>query len=85
MSGISLACNARFGPSAHLGALGVLLMFAGSGYLIDFFARFLAPKVAAVLFPWALLPGFLAELALCAWLLVKGVNVPKWEEKARAA
>jgi hypothetical protein len=60
-------------------------MFAGSGYLIDCFARFLAPQVAAVLFLWALLPGFLAEFALCAWLLVKGVNVPKWEEKARAA
>jgi hypothetical protein len=66
-------------------ALGVVLMFAGSGYLIDCFARFLAPLVASVLFPWARLPGFLAELALCAWLLVKGVDVPKWEEMARAA
>ena len=48
-------------------------------------ARFLAPQVAAVLFPWALRPGFLAELGLCAWLLVKGVDLPEWEEKARAA
>ncbi len=60
-------------------ALGVVLIVAGAGYLIDCFSRFLAPPVAAVLFPWLLLPGFLAELALCGWLLVKGVDVPNWE------
>jgi hypothetical protein len=30
-----------------------------------------------------LLPGGLAELSLRLWLIVMGVNVPKWEEKAR--
>jgi hypothetical protein len=60
-------------------ALGAVLIVAGAGYLIDCFSRFLAPLVAAVLFPWLLLPGFLAELALCGWLLFKGVDMPKWE------
>jgi hypothetical protein len=60
-------------------ALGVLLVFAGAGYLVDCFARFLAPRLAALLFPWALVPGFLAELGRCGWLLIKGVEVPKWE------
>ena len=65
-------------------ALGGLLVFAGGGYLLDCFSRFLAPPFAHVLFPWALLPGFLAELALCGWLLVRGVDAPKWEELRRA-
>jgi hypothetical protein len=37
------------------------------------------------LFPFILLPGFLAETVLCLWLLVKGVDVPKWQEKVRPA
>jgi len=28
---------------------------------------------------------FLAELGLMLWLLVKGVNVPRWKEQASAA
>ncbi len=27
--------------------------------------------------------AFLAELGLSLWLIVKGVNVPKWEEGAQ--
>jgi hypothetical protein len=27
-------------------------------------------------------PGILGEVALTLWLLVKGVNVPKWNEEA---
>lgn len=65
--------------------LGVLLAIAGSGYLINSFARLVAPPVADALFPWTLLPGFIAELGLCLWLLVKGVNVTKWKEQARLA
>jgi hypothetical protein len=29
--------------------------------------------------------GFLAELSLCLWLLVMGVNVQRWKEQAGAA
>lgn len=35
-----------------------------------------------MLFPAILVPAFIGELSLCLWLLVKGVNVPKWEEAA---
>jgi len=29
--------------------------------------------------------ALIGELSLCLWLMVKGVNVPKWNEKARLA
>jgi hypothetical protein len=64
--------------------LGVLLAIAGLGYLINTFANLLAPDFAAHLMPWILIPGG-AELLLAAWLLVVGVNVQRWNERASAA
>jgi len=49
--------------------LGVLMVFAGLGWL-----TFLSPPLANYLSPYNLVLGFLAELALCLWLLVKGVT-----------
>jgi hypothetical protein len=63
-------------------ALGVLMQIAGLSYLTNSFALVLAPAVANRLFPAILLPAFVAETSLCLWLLVKGVNVPKWQEQA---
>jgi hypothetical protein len=60
--------------------IGALLLIAGSGYLINSFARFLAPPLADALFPWSLLPGFVAELSLTLWLLIKGVDMPRWRD-----
>jgi hypothetical protein len=34
--------------------------------------------------PAILIPAFIGELSLCLWLLVKGVNMPKWEKLASA-
>jgi Domain of unknown function (DUF4386) len=65
--------------------LGVLLLISGPLYLFNSFARFLAPPVADAFFPWTLLPGFIAELALCLWLLIKGVDLPKWRERAHSS
>ncbi|HEX3127717.1 MAG TPA: DUF4386 domain-containing protein [Thermoanaerobaculia bacterium] len=62
--------------------LGILMALAGLSYLTNSFALLLAPAFAAKLFPAILLPAFIAELSLCLWLLVKGVNVPKWKEAA---
>jgi len=59
--------------------LGVLMAFAGLGWL-----TFLSPSLANYLSPYNLFPGFLGEGALTVWLLVVGVNVSKWEEKASA-
>jgi hypothetical protein len=63
--------------------LGILLVVGGVGYVLFSLAQMLAPAFAGrVLFPWLMLPAFPAELGLCLWLLVKGVNLPKWEERA---
>lgn len=63
--------------------LGVLLAIGGAGYLINSSANFLSLGFAPQLFPYILLPGFTAETVLCLWLLVKGIDVAKWQEKAR--
>jgi hypothetical protein len=65
-------------------AIGVLMQIAGLCYLANSFALVLAPTLANRLFPAILLPSFVGEASLCLWLLVKGVNVAKWEEKKSA-
>src|SRR5438094_1794765 len=64
--------------------IGVLMQIAGVCYLTNSFALILAPAVANRLFPAILVPAFIGEASLCLWLLVKGVNVEKWKEKASA-
>jgi hypothetical protein len=64
--------------------LGVLLVIAGVGYLINTFATVVAPDFAAHLSPWILIPG-LADLLLPTWLLVIGLNAQRWKEQAQAA
>jgi hypothetical protein len=59
---------------------GVVMALAGLGWL-----TFLSPPLANHLSPYNLVLGFLAELSLCLWLLVKGVNVQHWKEQASAA
>lgn len=61
--------------------LGVLMQIAGVCYLVNSFALILAPSFADSLFPFILLPPFIAELSLCLWLLLKGVNMPEWEKR----
>ncbi len=65
-------------------ALGVLMQIAGLSYLTNSFALILAPTFANRIFPAVLVPAFVGEASLCLWLLVKGVNVEKWEKKASA-
>jgi hypothetical protein len=64
--------------------IGILMEIAGVCYLTNSFALILSPPLANRLFPAILLPAFVGEAALCLWLLVKGVNVAKWEAGARA-
>src|SRR6202167_2732776 len=61
-------------------ALGVLMVFAGLGWL-----TYMYPPLANSLSPYVLVLGFLAELLLMVWLLVKGVNVQRWKEQTSAA
>jgi hypothetical protein len=58
--------------------LGVLLMISCFGYLIDFFTFFLFPNFDVAINMYT---GW-AELLLCLWLLIKGVNVEQWEKRA---
>ena len=59
--------------------LGVLLAFAGLGFVTRNFALVLAPASASSFF---LLPMTLAAVSLTVWLLVRGVDVAKWEQRA---
>jgi hypothetical protein len=65
--------------------IGVLMQIAGVCYLTNSFALLLAPTVAKAIFPAILIPAFIGELSFCLWLLVKGVNVPHWEERTKGA
>lgn len=63
--------------------IGIMLVIGGFCYIVFSLAQMLAPAFAGrVLFPWIMLPAFPAELGLCLWLMVKGVNVAKWQERA---
>ncbi|HMD90072.1 MAG TPA: DUF4386 domain-containing protein [Anaerolineaceae bacterium] len=56
--------------------LGVLLMIACFGYLIQFFTTFLFPAYQALATP-GLAVVTLAELAFALWLLIKGAKLPE--------
>jgi uncharacterized protein DUF4386 len=61
--------------------LGVLWMCAGVGAL-----TFVWPPLATALWSYVVLPlDGLAELSLMLWLIVKGVNVSRWQEKGGTA
>lgn len=64
--------------------LGFLLAAAGACYLINSFALLLAPALAALLFPWVLLPSFVGELALSLWLLARGIDAQAWHRRRAA-
>ena len=58
--------------------LGAMLMLASVGYLVDSFAKFLMPNYASYESMFTMVvfvPAFISELALCLWLLIKGLKV----------
>ena len=58
--------------------LGAMLAIAGVCYIANSLIGIVAPPLSHGLFPWILLPGFLAEGALTLWLIVVGVNPQRW-------
>jgi hypothetical protein len=60
--------------------LGVLMAIAGIGWL-----AFLSPPFANHVLIFLEVPGFLAEFSLMLWLLVRGVNLNRWDEQERKA
>ena len=64
--------------------IGILMQIAGACYLINSFTLIVAPGYASALFPFAMVPAFVAELSFSGWLVIKGVDATKWTAKANA-
>jgi Domain of unknown function (DUF4386) len=62
--------------------IGLLMQIAGVAYVANSFLLLLAPDVASILF---LIPTVVAELSLALWLVVKGVDVPKFQKVSASA
>jgi hypothetical protein len=58
--------------------LGVLIMIAGIGYIANGFAQILFPSIGGIVFMAIILPVFIGETTLSLWLLIKGVDIDKW-------
>ncbi|MEZ4683233.1 MAG: DUF4386 domain-containing protein [Caldilineaceae bacterium] len=58
--------------------LGILLMIGCFGYLFDSFTALLLPDFGFTIAQFT----FIGELLLPLWLLMKGVNVERWEKRA---
>jgi hypothetical protein len=61
--------------------LGVMIFIAGLCYLTNSFLLIFSPRLEGLLFPVILGPlAFIAEFSMCLWLIIKGVNMKKWEQ-----
>jgi hypothetical protein len=65
--------------------IGILMQLAGVCYLISCFAALFAPALSNQITPAILLPSLIGESSYCLWLLIKGVNVKKWNERMSMA
>jgi hypothetical protein len=61
--------------------LGILMAMAGAGFIVKNIALVLLPPFSSDLF---VLPMFVGGVGLMGWLLVKGVDVTKWNATAEA-
>lgn len=60
--------------------IGILLIVAGAGYLVDNFAKIMLLNYAdfeTIFILIVAIPGALAELALALWLIFKGKKIPE--------
>lgn len=73
-----LIVRSRFMPRI----IGILMGVAGFCYFTNSLLSLVAPSLASVLF---LLPALLGEGTLTLWLIVKGVDVARWEAQAASA
>ena len=58
--------------------IGILMIVAGFGYIVDSVALFLLPNLRLDISQYT----FYGELFLLLWLLIKGVNVDQWKKRA---
>lgn len=61
--------------------IGVLMQIAGVAYLVACFSALFFPAFSNLISPAILLPPLIGEASFCLWLLVKGVNLAKWNDK----
>jgi hypothetical protein len=60
--------------------LGILLIVAGFGYVIDSFGKFLLPNYNLTIAIFT----FVGEVTFLSWLLIKGVNIPRTHQTSEA-
>ena len=60
--------------------IGILYLIPGLSYLTSSFALILAPTFANRYYFVMAGPALIGEASLCLWLLVKGVDLLKWEK-----
>jgi hypothetical protein len=65
--------------------LGVLLVLASFGYCIDSFGTVLLPQYDELYASVVVLLAIVGELPLTFWLLIKGINVEQWKQRALAS
>lgn len=62
--------------------LGILLFIGGVGYLLQSYGHLLAPRYDEILSTVVIVLSIPGELAFTIWLLWKGVDVERWQERA---
>jgi Domain of unknown function (DUF4386) len=73
-----------FGFTCVVNGYLILMQLAGLSYLTACFAALFAPAFADLITPAILLPPLIGESSFCLWLLVKGVDMAKWNERLSA-
>jgi hypothetical protein len=63
------------------GILGILLAIAALGYVLDSFGIFLMPQYETLFAEIMQAPVIIGELSFTLWLLVKGIRLPKQENR----
>ncbi|WP_083927989.1 DUF4386 domain-containing protein [Desulfobacter curvatus] len=54
--------------------LGILIVFAGIGYVVGSLTLFLSPEYGSAIAPIYIAP-IIGEISLCLWLLIKGIKI----------
>lgn len=65
--------------------LGILLAIAALGYVLDSFGIFLMPQYETLFAEIMQAPVIIGELSFTLWLLVKGIRLPKQENRQALA
>jgi hypothetical protein len=65
--------------------LGILMVFASLGYLIDGYGNILFPNYKEIFGVVVAVGAIIGELPFLFWLLIKGVNVQEWHKRASAS